>query len=125
MLKKPSNKERVLKAYTVSVTWDEKSFNANNKRLRNAIYRAAKYSMDTMNSYYVPKKTGELINSSKLERINDSTVNIVWTSDYAAKKYYEKNVDMEYSRGPFWFDRMISVYSKRIEEEANKAYYSK
>ena len=125
MLKTPSNKTRTLASYTVSTVWNPKSFNANNDRLRRAIYRAAKYSMDTMNEYYVPKKTGELINSSKLERINDSTVNIIWTSDYASKVYYDKTKEVEYYRGPFWFDRMIDIYARRIEEEATKSYYSR
>ena len=125
MLRTPANKKRVLLAYSISTNWNQKSFNANNERLKRALYRAAKYSMDTMNEYYVPKKTGSLISSSKLEKINNNSVDIIWTSEYAAKAYYNKNSEIEYNRGPFWFDRMIDIYSRRIEEEANKEYYRK
>ena len=121
-IKAPKNITKNLKSYNLSVTWDNAYFSNMNDKLKLVLTGVTEYSKDIMNEYYVPKTTGNLIDSCVINYLPHETASIKWTAPYAIKVYYDKNIKLDGKRGPMWFDRMFEDYQKRIEQEANRIY---
>ena len=121
-IKTPKSKTKSLKYCDITMQWDSSYFDSINTTLKAVLYGVAEYSKDRMNEEYVPKSSGNLINSSEIELTSNDTADIKWEAPYANKVYYDKSRPLKGKRGPMWFDRMIEDYQKRIEKEANRIY---
>lgn len=121
MIKAPNNKKVIKNGVNINIDWNINEFTDINLRLKRMLKRVAEFSKDKMNEEYVPKQTGNLIDSVQVEEFSNK-VNIKWTAPYATKVYYDKTEKLDGKRGPYWFDRMFDYYRLYIEKEANTAY---
>jgi hypothetical protein len=115
----------------VSVKFNDKSIKMNNFKLlveydkrfntrMNDILKASNLEVAQFvlqrSSYYVPIKTGALVNSGSVKELPDAEAEIVYAMDYAEYAYKRRltRTTLKGRRGPIWFDRMWAEYRQDI-----------
>lgn len=111
-------KKNNISDYRVSFKFDVKLSSVLNKKIV-LTQRYIDNEILRLSEPYVPRLTGELINSGHKNTVIGSG-KIIWDTPYARRRYFERGKNQTGMRGPQWVRRMMNDRGDEIMKGAEK-----